>query len=189
MGYLYNGARLQPDYLMAFTPDAVTAVAVPGMAYQPFPNFDGSPRGNYDAGPAIDGFDARDPFGRLGIPFFDGLTTWNPPGVSTEVSRLLNNQSLLMNKTSQLLQWQLGQVQFPPNYNVPTDLPPFIGTPASPVGTGIERGFAGLPYGYGGMGMGMGMMPNSQIGSPMMQTPQGVTPAVPGPGVMPPPVR
>jgi hypothetical protein len=192
MGYLYNGARLQPDYLTGFTPDATTAAIVPGLAYQPLPNFDGSTREYFDVGPYADGFLMRDPYGRT-QEFFDGAMLWNRNGTSPEVTKLINGSDFGITQLSQLTQWQAGQTPFPPNMKFPAQYPAFMGTPASPIGSGAELGLAGIPYGYGamgmGMGMGMGMMPNSQIGSPMMQTPQGVTPAVPGPGVMPPPVR
>ena len=159
MGYLYNGTRLMPDYLTGFTPDATTAAVVPGLTYQPLPNPDGSPRGFFDAGPAIDGFYMRDPYGRT-TEFFDGAMLWNRAGTSPEVTQLINGSDFGITQLSQLAQWNLGQTPFPPNMKFPANAPPFPGTPASPIGSGAELGLAGLPYGYGGMGYGgMGMMP------------------------------
>jgi hypothetical protein len=198
MTFLYNGTRLMPDYPTMFTPDAVTAAVVPGLTYQPYPDpMTGLPRGNFDAGPDIDGFDMRDPYGRITANYFDGSTLWNR-GISPEVSKLITASDFGITQLSQQMQWERGQTQWPPNYRVPSAYPGFAGTPANPIGTGAEIGLAGIPYGYGGGYGGMyaqpGMSPYGQMINPLtgpsnvVPTNRGVTSAIPGPGVQPPPI-
>ncbi|XVJ50647.1 MAG: hypothetical protein HEQ32_00575 [Vampirovibrio sp.] len=203
MTYLYNGTRLMPDYPTSFTPDATTAAVVPGLTYQPYPDpRTGLPRGNFDAGPAVDGFDMRDPYGRITANYFDGSTLWNR-GISPEVSKLITSSDFGITQLSQWMQWQQGQTPYPPNFQFPSAYPGFAGTPANPIGTGAEIGLAGIPPGYGGgyngayggayaqqaYGAPYGQMINPLTGpSNVVPTNRGVTSAIPGPGVQPAPI-
>jgi hypothetical protein len=162
--------RLNPQFPVNYTPDSTTGAVQPGATYQPLPGPYGEIRGDFETHPGTDGFYVTSPMG-TNTEWFDGNTVWNQGQMGSDVTQVLNLNSLLKDQASHFVQYSAGLAPYPPDFGFPYDYPKFPGTPANPATLGAAEGLMGAQMG-GNMGLGGGVA-----------TPGGVVNPVPGAGV------